>query len=340
MRRRAPGHAAIGWRHLQCFHPPAGFEIAHLRGAPLLAKKDLARVARRLRKVAMQAEAHGLGPRRGSKGGDAREASPAIAAAAPPKRKKRHPEEFAARGIEGRHAAAEQALAHAHPGDARFALTPGGPDVTVERVMAVRGKYDGMHVDELKEVLKANEQLLGGSKDELATRCTEGELRGALPACPTCGVGRLHVAYRGDQATYTCPGYFDNEAKTFIRWCVHLVLLSACCCCIAFLTLGGAQPVHEPRGGALAVGDAGRRRAERAWQREKRRCSSSSLRRGPAGIFADESGDTAARTHDVRESSSRNTESASIPTSSSLPATALRLAASPAPAAPPPRTRA
>ena len=216
MRRRAPGHAAIGWRHLQCFRPPAGFQIAHLRGASLLEKKDVARVARRLRMAAREAEAHGLGPRRGSKGG--REASPAIAAAAPPTHTKRHPEEFAARGVEGRHAAAEQARAHAHPGDERFSLTAGGPEVTPERAMAVRAKYDGMHVDELKEVLKANEQLLGGSKDELAARCTEGELHGGLPACPTCGIGRLHCTHQGQLATYTCPGYFDNEAKTFIRW--------------------------------------------------------------------------------------------------------------------------
>ena len=216
MRRRAPGHAAIGWRHLQCFHPPAGFEIAHLSGASLLAKKDVARVARRLRKAAMAAEAHGLGP---SKGGGAREASPAIAAAAPAKRKMRHPEEFAARGVEGRHAAAAQARAHVHPGDVRLVLTPGGPDVTPERAAAVRSKYDGMHVAELKEVLKANEQLLGGAKDELAERCADGELRGGLPACSTCGIGRLHVTYDGETATYACPGYFDNEAKTFIRWC-------------------------------------------------------------------------------------------------------------------------
>jgi len=234
MRRRAPGHAAVGWRHLKCFHPPAGFEIAHLRGTMLLEKKDLARVARRLRMAAREAEQHGLGPRRGSKGGGG--ASPAIAAAAPPKRKKRHPEEFAARGVEGRHAAAAQARAHAHPGDERFSLTPGGPDATPERAAAVRAKYDGMHVDELKEVLKANEQLLGGSKEELEERCTDGELHGGLPACPTCGIGRLHVTYDGEQATYACPGYFDNEAKTFIRWrvrCEDEVASHYCLLCAA-----------------------------------------------------------------------------------------------------------
>ena len=245
MRRRAPGHAAVGWRHLKCFHPPAGFEIVHLRGTMLLEKKDLARVARRLRMAAREAEQHGLGPRRGSKGGGG--ASPAIAAAAPPKRKKRHPEEFAARGVEGRHAAAAQARAHAHPGDERFSLTPGGPDATPERAAAVRAKYDGMHVDELKEVLKANEQLLGGSKEELEERCTDGELHGGLPACPTCGIGRLHVTYDGEQATYACPGYFDNEAKTFIRWRVRCEARSHHIACFALpLTLAAAACTRSP----------------------------------------------------------------------------------------------
>ena len=36
---------------------------------------------------------------------------------------KSHPEIIAARGVEGRHAAAEQAQQHEHPGDERFQLT-------------------------------------------------------------------------------------------------------------------------------------------------------------------------------------------------------------------------
>jgi hypothetical protein len=74
---------------------------------------------------------------------------------------------------------------------------------------------------------QANEQLLGGPKAALVARCVDGELRGGLPACPSCGVARLHVSYErpgahgeGEgRARYACPGYFDNEAKTFVRWC-------------------------------------------------------------------------------------------------------------------------
>jgi hypothetical protein len=202
--------------------------VAHLRGASLLSGPDKARVARRLRAAARSAAEHGLGPPApGSK-----ERTPVPSA--PPQRKARHPEEYAARGVEGRHAAAAQAREHAHPGDTRFALTPGAGDAP-ERAARVHAKYDDMHVDELKEVLKANEQLLGGVKAELAERCADGELRGGLPACPTCGIGRLHVTYEGDhdKATYSCPGYFDSEAKTFIRWCVIRSVFASISACFA-----------------------------------------------------------------------------------------------------------
>jgi hypothetical protein len=213
MRRRAPGHAAVGWRHLECFHPPVGMQVSHLSGASLLSAGDKARVARRLRAAARDAEQRHLGPPPPG----SRETTPMPSA--PPQRKKAHPEEYAARGTEGRHAAAAQARAHVHPGDSRFSLTS-GEGSSPERAASIRAKYDEMHVDELKEVLKANEQLLSGAKAVLAERCTDGELRGGLPACPTCGVGRLHVTYdTGGKATYACPGYFDTEARTFIRWC-------------------------------------------------------------------------------------------------------------------------
>ena len=73
--------------------------------------------------------------------------------------------------------------------------------------------------------MQANEQLLGGTKAELVARCVDGEARGGLPACPTCGVGRLHVKYdEAGRPTYACPGYFDSEARTFVRWCAGALL--------------------------------------------------------------------------------------------------------------------
>ena len=46
-------------------------------------------------------------------------------------------------------------------------------------------KYLKMKVPELKKVLKANKQLVTGTKDELVARCVDGEQYGAIPQCPT-----------------------------------------------------------------------------------------------------------------------------------------------------------
>ena len=81
--------------------------------------------------------------------------------------------------------------------------------------LQIREKYQSMHVDDLKEVLRANEQLLGGLKDELVERCVDGELNGGLPKCPTCGIGLLKVSEH--DAHLFCPGYFDETAAVYVR---------------------------------------------------------------------------------------------------------------------------
>ncbi len=232
MRRRAPGHKAVGWRHLGCFHPPVGMHVDQMRGSTALSGTDRARVAARLRAAEAEAVAHGTGPRTTRGGGAAAAVAAALAAAAPPQHQKRHPEEVAARGVAGKRAAAAQAKEHAHdPGDARFRLTPGaGADAPPGRAAQLHDKYEAMSVAELKEVLRANEQLLQGGREELVARCADGEAHGGLPACPTCGIGRLH--HERDAATgravYTCPGYFDTQARTFVRWCVRPVAMPRC----------------------------------------------------------------------------------------------------------------
>ena len=108
-----------------------------------------------------------------------------------------------------------------HPGDARFELTHmppppprGAPHLSSSEL---RSKYERMSVDELHEVLRANEMLLGGSKTELVNRCGEGEQRGAIPWCPMCKRGLLHVRHRaGGGMLYECPGWFDNQARMYI----------------------------------------------------------------------------------------------------------------------------
>eukprot|EP00854_Cymbomonas_tetramitiformis_P021667 gene21667-26060_t len=90
-------------------------------------------------------------------------------------------------------------------------------------------KYRKMNVGQLKQVLKANHQLLGGTKDELAARCVDGEKWGALPTCPMCGKGRLKVAYQGHghggQGTFSCPGFFDEDSKIgLLGWLMQVDL--------------------------------------------------------------------------------------------------------------------
>ena len=51
-------------------------------------------------------------------------------------------------------------------------------------------------------------------KDELVTRCVDGELFGAWPRCPLCKKGRTRLEYdnprdlsHGGQGNWSCPGY-------------------------------------------------------------------------------------------------------------------------------------
>ena len=212
MKKRASGHKGTNWFHLDCFAIPEGMKVDHIAGFDDLpaSDKDKAKATlRRAQEAAAQLEAAGG------------------ASSAEPKRQKTHPEQVAARGVAGRHAAAEEALHHVHPHDARFELTrsperpsaaasaaAGGPSPSSSEL---RHKYERMNVAELLEVLRANEMLLSGSKEELVARCVEGEKRGAIPWCPLCRRGLLHVRHRaGGGMLYECPGYFDTVARLYI----------------------------------------------------------------------------------------------------------------------------
>jgi len=60
---------------------------------------------------------------------------------------------------------------------------------------------------ELKDLLRANDQLLAGNKGELVKRVLECLEYGCLPRCSSCHLGRLKVVGMG----YQCPGAFDDE---------------------------------------------------------------------------------------------------------------------------------
>lgn len=73
----------------------------------------------------------------------------------------------------------------------------------------VYGIYEGCKNDELKDVLRWNKQMVGGTKDALLARIIDGHLNGRLGRCPACKNGRVKLAEDGDGAF--CNGYFDEE---------------------------------------------------------------------------------------------------------------------------------
>ncbi|GBG30737.1 Poly ADP-ribose polymerase 1 [Hondaea fermentalgiana] len=72
----------------------------------------------------------------------------------------------------------------------------------------VVAKYKKMNVSELKDYLRANKQLLKGTKSDLVTRCVDGEKNGRLLPCSGCGHGKLELT---EHNTVQCSGYFDES---------------------------------------------------------------------------------------------------------------------------------
>jgi hypothetical protein len=73
---------------------------------------------------------------------------------------------------------------------------------------------DKMTASQLKDILRVNKQLLGGTKSELVQRCLDGMVNGAIPKCSICAHGQLRYDY--DRGMYTCGGYFDDVVKARI----------------------------------------------------------------------------------------------------------------------------
>ena len=79
-----------------------------------------------------------------------------------------------------------------------FASASGAP-MTVTDEIARRDEasaiFGGMTIPTLKNILRANNALLSGTKPDLVERCVDRKLYGNLPKCPACGIGRLKVVY-------------------------------------------------------------------------------------------------------------------------------------------------
>lgn len=86
-------------------------------------------------------------------------------------------------------------------------------DLTVEEVSnedEVFQMYNKMKLDELKDFMRWNNQMIGGTKPELVERCVDGHNFGALPECPEADCGGK-LKYTADMKTVFCGGRYNEE---------------------------------------------------------------------------------------------------------------------------------
>ena len=86
----------------------------------------------------------------------------------------------------------------------------------IEALDTATARFSALSNDALKACLRANDQLLTGTKVDLVERSVDRSVYGNLPRCPHCGIGRLKVAYprkygHGGMGTFTCPGGYDDD---------------------------------------------------------------------------------------------------------------------------------
>ncbi len=70
--------------------------------------------------------------------------------------------------------------------------------------------------NDLKDLLRKNNQKISGSKSELVERCSEGKLLGALPNCPKCFGGKLRFNLKTGE--YSCPGYMEDTTMIYCNF--------------------------------------------------------------------------------------------------------------------------
>jgi len=79
-----------------------------------------------------------------------------------------------------------------------------------ERIWKIKDRLKKEHnLNDLKAILKFNEQSYHGGQDELIARIADGEENGALPRCPQCEKG--HLVY--DSGKIKCTGYLSAWSK-------------------------------------------------------------------------------------------------------------------------------
>jgi len=97
-------------------------------------------------------------------------------------------------------------LKRAHEGDEsetkRLKLDP--------KLVDAYGIYAKHKNDALKDVLKWNRQMVGGTRNYLFVKVVDGHVRGRLARCAVCQGGRLKL--QEDGQTVTCNGNFDEDS--------------------------------------------------------------------------------------------------------------------------------
>lgn len=79
------------------------------------------------------------------------------------------------------------------------------------KIDAAKEALDGKKLDELKDMLRKNDQAFSGLKmNELVDKIADQQVRGKIPRCPKCFGGKLRYDYNGG---YKCPGYANDEGK-------------------------------------------------------------------------------------------------------------------------------
>jgi hypothetical protein len=76
--------------------------------------------------------------------------------------------------------------------------------------------YSSKTNDQLKEVLRVNTQSKSGDKKLLLEKVADGEIKGGIPRCPSCGGGYLKYDYKTD--IYSCKGYMDDTDWKFCNF--------------------------------------------------------------------------------------------------------------------------
>jgi hypothetical protein len=77
------------------------------------------------------------------------------------------------------------------------------------KITKAEEELEGMTTDQLKALLKLNDQVLSGSKGELVQRAAHQVVMGAVPRCPLCSGGKLRYDIKTGQ--YQCPGFQDDD---------------------------------------------------------------------------------------------------------------------------------